>query len=113
MKTPYGQECKFYYADYFRGKNTQECRLIQANPESEPWKLSLCQTCPVPGILLANACPNLVLRGHVGKSMFGLVQKVKVEAACREYRVEVRQPQIGCGHCHRMLDRQPENSEDS
>lgn len=99
MKTPYGKECRYYYADYFRGKNTQECRLIQANPRSEAWKLALCHLCPVSDILLANACPNLVLHARVGKAWFGLLQKIEVEVACREYRVEVKQPKIGCGHC--------------
>jgi hypothetical protein len=100
MKTPDGKECRYYYADYFRGKNTQECRLIQANPDSDAWKPALCQSCPAPGILLANACPHLVLRARVGKSLFGLLQRVQIEAACREYRVAVAQPKIGCGKCH-------------
>jgi hypothetical protein len=105
MKTPYGKECKYYYTDYFRGKNTEECRLILTNPVSELWKPALCQTCPVPDILLANACPNLALRAHVGKSMLGWLRKIEVEAACREYRVQVSQPKVGCGHCHEVLDR--------
>ena len=104
MRTPYNKECRFYYADYFRGKNTQECRLIEANPASEPWKPALCQTCLVPDILLANVCPNLALRARVGKSLFGLLHKVEVEAACREYRVQVTQPKVGCGHCHEGVD---------
>jgi hypothetical protein len=105
MRTPYGKECKYYYADYFRGKSTEECRLVQANPASAPWKSALCQTCPVPDILLANACPNLALRAYVVKSILGLLQKIKIETACREYRVQVSQPKIGCGHCHAVLDR--------
>lgn len=105
MKTPYGKECKYYYADYFRGKSTEECRLVQANPASQPWKPALCQACPVPDILVANACPNLALRAYVAKSMLGLLQTIKVEAACREYRMPVSQPKIGCGHCHEVLDR--------
>jgi hypothetical protein len=100
MKTPYGKECRYYYADYYRGRNTQECRLIQANPDSEAWKPALCQTCPVPDILFANACPNLALRARVGKSRFGLLQKVQVEAACHEYHVAVDRPKVGCGKCH-------------
>jgi hypothetical protein len=100
MKTPYGQECKFYHADYYRGRNTQECRLVQQNPDSAGWKPALCQTCAVPGILLANACPHLVLRARVGKAWLGLLQKIQIEAACREYRVAVARPQIGCGKCH-------------
>ncbi|MEW5719860.1 MAG: hypothetical protein AB1817_14610 [Chloroflexota bacterium] len=100
MKTPYGRECQFYYADYYRGRDTQECRLVQQNPDSAAWKPALCQTCPVPGILLANVCPHLVLRARVGKSFLGLTQKIQIEAACREYRVAVEKPQVGCGKCH-------------
>lgn len=105
MRTPYGKECKYYYSDYFRGKSTEECRLIQANPDSASWKPALCQACAVPGILLANACPHLVLHARVGKSLFGLIQKIEIEAACREHHVEVSKPHVGCGHCREYLDR--------
>lgn len=108
MRTPYGKECKFYYADYFRGRRTQECRLIQANPDSEAWKSALCQTCPVPDILLTNACPNLALHARVRKTMFGLLQQVEVQAACREYRVSIDKPKVGCGHCHEIIHRVPD-----
>ena len=105
MRTPYGKECRYYYSDYFRGNSREECRLIQANPASEAWKPALCQSCPVPDILLANACPNLALHGRVGKSFLGLTQKIQVESACRQFRVEVNKPKVGCGHCHEFLDR--------
>ncbi len=99
MKTPYGKECKFYYADYYRGKSTQECRLIAANRNSAPWKPALCQNCPVPAILEANGSPNLVLRAEVGKSMLGLLQKVQVTAYCAEHKVEIKNPKVGCDLC--------------
>lgn len=99
MKTPYGKECKYYYADYYRGRNTQECRLILANPASPPWKPALCQSCPVPDILQANGSPNLVLRGRVGQGFLGLMQKVKVTAFCREHLVDIRDPKRGCEQC--------------
>ncbi len=102
MKTPYGKECKFYYADYFRGKSTQECRLIQLNPASAPWKPALCQNCPVPDILLANGSVNLVLRAHVGRSFLGLFQKVEVTAFCREHQVEIPDPKRGCELCRKQ-----------
>lgn len=105
MRTPYGKECRYYYSDYFRGNSREECRLIQANPASAAWKPALCQHCPVPDILLANACPYLALHGRVGKAFLGLTQKMQVEFACRQYRVQVNQPKIGCGHCHEFLDR--------
>ncbi len=102
MKTPYGKECKFYYADYFRGKSTQECRLILANPASASWKPGLCQTCPVPDILRANGSPHLSLRGRVGPSFLGLFQKVEVTAFCREHQVDIRDPKRGCEQCRKQ-----------
>ncbi len=103
MKTPYGKECQYYYADYYRGKDEQHCRLIEANPESAPWKPALCQNCPVPDIRFANACPNLILHAHVGKSLLGLLQKVEIEPRCSQYHVAVTRPKVGCGHCHEVL----------
>lgn len=100
MKTPYGKECKYYYADYYRGRETQECRLIGNNPASDRWFPALCQTCPVPGLLLVNRCPHLHLYGRVSKAFFGLSKQVQVEAFCDQYFTEVQEPRIGCGHCH-------------
>ncbi len=100
MRTPAGKECKFYYADYYRGRDTQVCRLLEANPAAAQWQPALCATCPVPEILRANACPNLALRARVSQSFFGLRRQVQVEAGCLEYRVPVADPRVGCGHCH-------------
>lgn len=100
MRTPAGQECRFYYEDFYRGSSTQECRLIAANPRSERWEPGLCARCPVPGILRANACPNMVLEGRVARRWFGLVRRVEVYAVCTERAVEVHDPYVGCGHCH-------------
>jgi hypothetical protein len=100
MRTPAGKECRYYYEDFYRGRSTQTCRLIERNRESPPWTPGLCQTCPVPDILRANACPHLVLDAHVSKRLLGLVQRVEVTGWCSEYFLEVEHPAIGCGHCH-------------
>jgi hypothetical protein len=100
MITPAGTECRYYYQDYFRGRQRQECRLIGQNPQSEPWRPELCKTCPVPGILRDNACPNLVLEARVTKGFLGLSRHVEVSAVCSKYLVDVREPHVGCGHCH-------------
>lgn len=100
MITPAGQECRYYYADYFRGREREECRLLAQNPDSEPWRPELCFKCPVPGILRANACPNLVLEGRVKKGFLGLSRRVEVSAVCSKYLVAVPEPHVGCGHCH-------------
>ncbi len=100
MRTPAGDECRYYYEDYYRGRSTQECRLIASNPRSRPWEPRLCARCPVPSILRANACPNMVLEGRVIRRWLGLVYRVEVYAVCTEYQVEVDDPYVGCGHCH-------------
>ena len=99
MRTPYGKECRFFYADYYRGRETQACRLLERNPDSEAWFVALCQTCPVPDILAANQNPNLRLRGRVAKGFLGLSKKVQVEAICVKHGVEIKEPKIGCKQC--------------
>ena len=102
MKTPYGKECKYYYSDYFRGREEEKCRLIENNPDSDAWFPALCQNCPVPDILAANQCEHMRLYGRVDKSLFGLSKKVQVEAFCDREFVDVQDPRVGCGHCHEI-----------
>ncbi len=104
MRTPAGKECKFYYADYYRGNETQECRLIARNPEGGRWRPGLCSRCPVPDILQRNACEHLVIEARVQRSMLGLQDRVKVYAVCSKHLVEVARPEVGCGHCHEVLN---------
>ena len=100
MRTPAGKECSFYYEDFHRGANTQTCRLIERNRESPPWSPGLCQNCPVPDVLRANACPHMALEAHVEKRLLGLRRQVVVEAVCTKYLESGFDPHIGCGHCH-------------
>lgn len=100
MRTPAGKECKFYYADYYRGREKQECRLIARNPEGGRWKPNHCKVCPVPDILRQNACPNLVLEAKVISTLLGLRERVEVFSVCSKYMTEVAEPAVGCGHCH-------------
>lgn len=105
MRTPAGKECRFYYADHYRGSEKQECRLIERNPEGGRWRPSHCNTCPVPDILRQNACPHLALEGKVKKSLLGLRERVRVYAVCTKHMVEVSAPEVGCGHCHEEAKR--------
>ena len=100
MRTPAGKECKFYYEDFHRGANRQECRLIQRTPDTLPWRPNLCATCPVPDILRANGCPNLILEARVVRRMLGLSQRVEASGWCKEHFLDVPVPAVGCGHCH-------------
>jgi hypothetical protein len=100
MLTPYGKECAFYYQDFHRGRSLVECRLL--GPGSG-WEARLCRTCPVPGILLANACPEMILSGKVTPGLFGLGRNITVTAYCRRSNRAVADPHIGCGECHVVL----------
>jgi hypothetical protein len=105
MKTPTGRECKHYYGDFHRGRSVQACRLIERNPDSLPWKPSLCETCPVPDILRANASDSLVLDGKVVKKFFGFKMQVEVEGWCSECFSAVPDPMRGCPNCRQTSHR--------
>lgn len=109
MRTPAGTECRYYYEDFNRGRTAQECRLIQGNPNSAPWKSGLCKTCPVPAILRANACPHMHLEAWVGRRWLVLPQ-VRVRAFCERIDQAVADPMVGCGHCHEERMREIEES---
>lgn len=101
MKTPQGIECPYFYGDYFRGRQVEECRLLQSH--DLPWKASLCRTCPVPGIVRANACPHLMLKPRLVRPLQAFFQlRIQVEAWCEKTRRPVPEPQIGCGECHSL-----------
>ena len=99
MRTPSGAECPYFYGDYARGRNREECRLLQS--ASLPWDASLCRTCPVPAIKRANACEFIQLRPTVTRSLLNLFRKqVQVSAYCEKSHQGVSEPEIGCGECH-------------
>jgi hypothetical protein len=99
MKTPAGKECKYFYGDYYRGRNIEECNLLKASNQN--WTRDLCRSCPVPGILQANACEFMQLRGIVGRSIkSGFQRHVQVYAFCQKTNKNVTEPHIGCGECH-------------
>ncbi len=100
MRTPAGFECKYFYGNYFRGKKDEECRLIGSQPAPNHWTPDLCQKCPVPGILRANACQHMELRGTARRSLLGLIKRVEVTAYCNKENQVVAEPHIGCGQCH-------------
>jgi hypothetical protein len=101
MRTPYGKECTYYYQDFGRGREIQECRLLG---QSGGWKPDDCKECPVPGILMANACPDMVIRGKVVTGLLGMGRRVRVTAYCRRSNRTGFDPHIGCGECHKDLD---------
>lgn len=102
MRTPAGKECQYFFGDYYRGRNTEECRLLnQARPPLR-WKRHFCANCPVPGILLANACTSMVLKPDLYRPFPFLRQQVRVSAFCIKSNQTVSEPHIGCGECHQI-----------
>lgn len=104
MRTPAGFECPYFYGNYFRGRNQEECRLIGLVPPPGNWNAELCKSCPVPGILRANECRNMILQGKVVSQFLGLRRRVQVKAFCKKVNQDVPEPEIGCGHCHEFPD---------
>ena len=100
MITPAGKECPWYYQDFHRGRAIQECRLIEKTPDGGSYSPSLCGSCAVPGIIMANACENLVLEARASRGILGIGKRVNISAFCTRSHEDVPEPQIGCGQCH-------------
>jgi hypothetical protein len=99
MRTPAGTECKYFYGDYYRGRQQEECRLLAASGDS--WTRDLCHTCPVPSITRANACEFMVLHAEVTRPLATAFQRrVQVRAFCEKTQRAGFDPHIGCGECH-------------
>ena len=87
--------CRFFYGDYHRGKNKEECRLIGANPANgRSWRRKLCDSCPVPELLIASNSRDLVLQAEVHRKF--LRDRVEVTfAVCAKHMTELDDP----GYC--------------
>jgi hypothetical protein len=101
MKTPAGNECKYFYGDYRRGRHFEECRLLR--PEQN-WTPSLCFRCPVPEINLANDCEYMQLTPIVKRRFLVGRPEVQISAYCKKCDCPVEEPHIGCGQCHPLPD---------
>ncbi|MGD2253223.1 MAG: hypothetical protein PVF70_09960 [Anaerolineales bacterium] len=100
MRTPAGTECPYYFADFHRGRQKQECRLIDRTPGGGQWQPELCSKCRVPRIVMANACPDMVLEARAVRGFLGLGRRVEVSAYCLRTAEPVSEPEVGCGLCH-------------
>ncbi len=89
-------DCPYYYEDYYRGRETRTCRLIERNPHSRPWHPDLCKTCPVPYILTHTRVEHLALEATVVKKFFR--ERVEVFAVCTKHLRELDNPLV-CPDC--------------
>jgi len=97
MKTPAGKECSFFFGDYFRGRNREECRLLQEHDLI--WKTELCSTCPIPGIQQANGSEHMIYTPILFRPFLILKQQVRVKAFCNKHKIIINVPEIGCKEC--------------
>ena len=102
MRTPAGKECRYFYGNYFRGRNIEECRLLEESNPPQAWKPGLCETCPVPDILMANGCEHMVLEGKVHRPFLIGKPEIQIHAYCKKSSQRVSEPHIGCGECHSL-----------
>ncbi|MBN1488182.1 MAG: hypothetical protein JW981_11120 [Anaerolineae bacterium] len=103
MQIPDGRECPYYVIDYHRRATPKEiCHLLEGQPDAMHWTSELCATCPVPDIQRANGCSNMVLTAHIGKRpwRFWERERILVKATCTYTEETVKNPYVGCGHCH-------------
>jgi hypothetical protein len=100
MRTPAGKECPHYHADFHRGRNVQECRLVQQNPASLHWKPGDCSRCTVPEILLANASHEMELKLAIKPRLLGLGRQYEISATCLRHSISIDDPYVGCAKCN-------------
>ncbi len=95
---PQPVNCRYFYGDYYRGNKRETCRLLEASPRNErPWKRKLCNSCPVPDLLLTSNCPSLLLEVEVKKRF--LSERVEVTfSVCNEHLIELDDP-LFCPQC--------------
>lgn len=98
MRTPAGSECRYYYEDFHRGRELAECRLIQANQASLPWRPQLCASCRVPAVLRANGSAHLRLQLTVRKR-FRWLARMELRAWCTAHSCAIEDPYHGCPLC--------------
>jgi hypothetical protein len=90
--------CRYFYGDYFRGKEVEECRLLAANAKNQrPWRRSLCDSCPVPEVVISSNCRHLLLEAEVGRAW--LRDRVQITfAACQKHMQELADAHF-CPEC--------------
>ncbi|HBG74324.1 MAG: hypothetical protein A2X25_13470 [Chloroflexi bacterium GWB2_49_20] len=102
MRTPAGIECKYFYGDYYRGRNNEECRLLKE--ASQKWQPNFCKTCPIPSITRANSCEYMHLNARITKPALAFFKpRVQISAFCEKTHRNIVEPHIGCGECHPRL----------
>ena len=107
MRTPDGKDCPYYYVHaHRRVTETALCHLLAGQADAQRWNTTFCVTCPVPAIKKANGCDNLRLHARIGKRKWHFWEKehILIHATCSQVEGEVKNPYVGCGHCHSPIE---------
>ena len=72
--------------------------MLESSPRNErSWKRKLCNSCPVPDLLLTSNCSSLLLEVEVKKRF--LSERVEITfSVCNEHLIELDDPQF-CPQC--------------
>lgn len=90
--------CRYFYGDYFRGKNKETCRLLDANPNNQrSWQRQLCNSCPVPEVVRVSNSPDLLLEAEVKRKFLRTAVAVTL-AICSKHLIELADPRY-CPEC--------------
>jgi hypothetical protein len=95
--------CRYFYGDYFRGKEKEACRLLAASPDNtRSWRRALCNSCPVPALVMASNSRELVLEAQITRKL--LREQVEVTfAVCAKHLLELKDPMY-CPLCAEEAD---------
>lgn len=98
MKKPVS--CRYFHGDYFRGANREECRLLESSPDGRGvWERKLCESCPVPALVIASNSRHLALEAEVQRKF--LRRQVEVTfAVCTKHMEQLADPHY-CPKCAR------------
>ena len=73
----------------------EDCRLLARNADNErPWRRKLCDTCPIPELIITSQCRHLEVEAEVRRKF--LRDQVTVTfAMCTKHLIELDNP----GYC--------------
>ena len=94
--------CRFFYHDYHRGKETTECRLPRSR-DSLRWERDICDSCPVPAILRETNSAHLALEGTIRKR-FPFGARMEAFAVCTKHMIQLKE----AGQCPQCAAEQSE-----
>jgi hypothetical protein len=90
--------CRYFYGDYFRGKNKETCRLLDANPNNQrAWYRQLCDSCPVPALVRSSNSLDLLLEAQVKRKFLRNAVEITF-AVCSKHLAELTDP-LYCPEC--------------